>query len=166
MERERRKERRQEILFSWSFHGGRVNSKISLPRILERRKKRERWDERERGKEVPESRRKRGERLEAATKLSSTKASSPITPKRVVDSAMRSRVIRSGDVGDHEHGNYHCESIPAYSPRGSPSISARQTQPRSLRKTIQCIWLLLCRSCSFRSRRTFFRFYLPRCVST
>lgn len=81
---------RKEILSSWSFHGWRFNSGISLPHVLDREGKRRfqpNEDEKER---------------KAVTKLSLTKASSPITqgPLRVVDNATHPRVIRSGDVDD------------------------------------------------------------------
>lgn len=45
---------RKKILSSWSFHGGRVNSGISLPRVRnrnEKKKSREREREREKGGE-------------------------------------------------------------------------------------------------------------------
>lgn len=83
------KERRKEILFSWSFHGGRVNSEISLLRVSNRRKKRDiaSGEERERDARILRKTRWR-DWSGRATKLSSTKASSSIirSPERVVDS--------------------------------------------------------------------------------
>lgn len=110
--RERLKERRKEILFSWSFHGGRVNSEISLLRVLNRRKKRDVGDEGAReGRSNPKKMRKR-DWSRRAMKLSSTKASSPIIRSVLQIAVTRPRVIRDGDVGDHERGNYYRESIP------------------------------------------------------
>lgn len=80
---------RKKILSSWSFHGGRFNSGISLPHVLDRENEKKRERERKRLEQ-------------AVTKLSSTKASSPIIqgPLRVADNATHPRVIRSGDVDD------------------------------------------------------------------
>lgn len=74
----------------------------------------EKGKERERDARIFQRKRGGEAEAEAATKLSSTKASSPITrgSERAVDSATRPRVIRSGDVGDHERGNYHREGDP------------------------------------------------------